>query len=217
MPKLSAAAHPFEGLSVPAAAAQLAAPDVVEPAALVRVGDRVEVDLATVAATHGGGVASRLARFWADTRRGAVRGDLPTVTRRVLVDDRQDTGRAKRDLDEALDELDAHPFLGALTSVLLTPKAPERKALTAVAGPGSTVRRVGGAVAVTVPAVAPGWPVVLGGAPMPNEVRRWFRLEARHATWRDRRVRRLARLVVCAEERWPVLPGTGLDAAEAMP
>lgn len=205
MGPMDAASKHFDQLSVPAAAAQLAAPELVDGSVLVRVGERSEVDLAAVAARHGTGAAGRLARFWAETRRGAVRGDLPVTARRVLLDDRQDTGRAKRDLDEALDALDGHRYLGPVADVLLAPEAPTRKALGSVVGSEAKVSRSDGALVVTVAATSPGWPAALGGAPMPNEVRRWFRLEARHAAWRDRRVRRLARIVVWAEERWPDL------------
>jgi hypothetical protein len=57
--------------------------------------------------------------------------------------------------------------------------------------------------ALTVEVSATQWPLELGGPVSPGELARVLRLEASHAAWRDRRVRRLVRVVVHALEVWP--------------
>lgn len=44
------------------------------------------------------------------------------------------------------------------------------------------------------------WPEILGGAASPNEIERLFRFYVNHATWRDRQVRRLAKVEVFSIE-----------------
>jgi hypothetical protein len=56
---------------------------------------------------------------------------------------------------------------------------------------------------LTVELASAHWPLELGGPAAPGEVSRTVRLEASHAAWRDRRVRRLVRVVVHAREIWP--------------
>lgn len=196
----------WEGLTVPAAAAWLVDRRLVSAPMLVMVGERVEVDLARAAEELGVDVASAAATYWSTTRRAAAGGQggvLTVCTRRLLVDARQDTGRGKRDLGALLWEIDLHPLLGPLAKALLVPEVPAAHEVRRVGGADAAVAVGDRTVAVTVPVTAPGWPRELGAAPLPNEVRRWFRLESRHAPWRDRRARRLARVTIWAEERWP--------------
>ncbi len=49
---------------------------------------------------------------------------------------------------------------------------------------------------------AKGWPDVLGGSQGVRELKRRITIETNHAKWRDRRVRRLVRVLVESDELW---------------
>lgn len=66
-----------------------------------------------------------------------------------------------------------------------------------------TLERDGDRSSLTLEVRSPLWPLELGAAPCPGELRRSVRLEASHAGWRDRRVRRLLRVRVDALQVWP--------------
>lgn len=87
-------------------------------------------------------------------------------------------------LRPALDLLDASPDWDAL-------------------GRLGALEREGDRSALTLEVRSPLWPLELGAAPCPGELRRLVRLEASHAGWRDRRVRRLLRVRVDALQVWP--------------
>jgi hypothetical protein len=199
-----------EGLTAPAAAAALVLGDPRElPGELwVTVGARTEVDLAAVARCYGPEAAERIGDLWLRTRRMMITGSAGAgpETVETLVDVAQDTGRVKRDLVAEMDALAAHPVLSTVCDQLLGPEppagAPELGMPVAFTSDGTVST-------VTVELRGPAWPTALGAAAAINEVSRVFTLEARHAAWRDRKSRRLARLLVESRRVWAPLEPAG--------
>lgn len=155
------------------------------------VGGRVELDLAAVRDRVGDQTAERLGSYWAACRRfwnraattGAPQGAAVRIER-LLLDVRQDTGRAKQDLTVQLDALRQVPELAAELRTLLDEHPAGERQVQLWAPRGL-------------------WGAELGGAPSSGELRRRFTIDVRYAGWRDRPGRRLARVQVHAEELWP--------------
>lgn len=170
-----------------------------------RIGARTEVDVDAVRAVNPA-LADAIDRFDADT---AALWDTATgayvTTSRTIAEHRQVTGKTGRaDLTEVFADL---AQMSATSGVLeaLTGPDPDPDELAAAAGAaGGWVRQdPNGAWCVQVSLTgAVCWPDTLGGPPLPTEVSRQVTLVARHAAWRDRRVRRLAQVTVTVEEMW---------------
>lgn len=178
-----------------------------------QVGVRVEVDLNAVEA-----LSTRLAHvltvydaharaFWRALQTGTAAGAAYTLVRRTLMTHVQST--AKKDRRDLVEVYEALTGVAVLSDIVdeLTAAEPDLDALAGLldaAGGGQVLPAEAGAVAVQVLLDPNGaLPDVLGGVRMPGEVRRVLTLTARHAAWRDRRVRRLARVEVAADEMWP--------------
>jgi hypothetical protein len=190
-------------LSVPAHVADLVLGDELDNAELVRVGDRTECDLYRLATRIGPRPAWAIAAFAHDSWSTARRCDPgPFTTTRLLVQRRQDTGRHKHDLDAELAQLDAHPVLSQLTGTLLAASLDTVVLKQLLAPHPHALAADGSSTTATIGLWAPGWPKELGGAPMPNESMRFVSIQATHAGWRDRRVRRLAQMAIWAREQW---------------
>jgi hypothetical protein len=188
----------WDGATVPVAAAMVLGCDADRRAALelcaVVVGERVELDLAAVAARVGEPAAVALASYWTDARRfwaRRARGRVEpgVVVRRTLGVYTQDTGKPRRDLGECYRELCA---LGAGA----------REAVDDVLD-----AHLGDRGEVTVESRQRDYPTCLGGVAGGGELRRTFTVTARYAAWRDRRVRRFEALKVAVDELWPVPAG----------
>jgi len=177
------------------------------------VGSRVEIDLAAAAARCGPGVAEifeaywrRCETVWAGEGTGAFAGTGTVLARRAVADHVQVTAKAGRsDLGAVYETLTGLPLLDAITAEL-TSERPDDGVLRRLSAPfAGTVEQIGdGALEVVLYTdAAATLPAVLGGVAWPGELQRELRLLARHAAWRDRRVRRLARVSVYTHELWP--------------
>lgn len=120
------------------------------------------------------------------------------VVRVPLVDRRQtDSKVARVDLGPLYAAMEHVPAL--VPALGLLDADPDWSALDRV----GTLERHDDRSALTVELASAHWPLELGGPSSPGELVRTVRLEASHAAWRDRRVRRLVRVVVHAQEIWP--------------
>lgn len=127
-----------------------------------------------------------------DTPKDAVLVRMPVLDRRQV-----DSKTARTDLGPLYDAMEHIPALRDALGLL--DSAPEWDALAAM----GLLERDGDRSVLTLELPTRQWPLELGGPPAPGEVSRTLRLETSHATWRDRRVRRLVRVVVYAIEVWP--------------
>lgn len=158
-----------------------------------------EIDLAAVADRAGPAAAARVRAYYEAARRFWAAPAGPWVrVERVLVDARQRTGWPRLDLHAELAAVEATPGLCAAARAALANPPP-----AALSGPLEYHRHATGARLVWYAPRLARWPVALGAAPGPGEVLRRVELDVRHAPWRDRRIRRLARVRVCVEEYWP--------------
>lgn len=170
------------------------------------VGTRVEVDLdavrwrdpqAAAACEH---YMQRNQEMWRALAAGTAR---PYVqTRRTLARHRQSTTKgAKTDLREVFAELQSFEPLASLLETSTGPQQTSRQELRALGADhvalaaDSTLLRVDLEPHQLLPDS-------LGGAPTYSEVGRHITVTARHAPWRDRRVRRLAAVDVEVTEIW---------------
>lgn len=120
------------------------------------------------------------------------------LVRVPLIDVRQKDSRTVRvDLSGQLEALEHVPVLRPALGLL--DSEPAWEAL----GSLGRLERDGDRSSLTVDVRSPLWPLELGAAPCPGELRRSVCLEASHAGWRDRRVRRLLRVRVDALQLWP--------------
>lgn len=175
-----------------------------------QVGVRTELDLADVARLLGGKIAAALAGYWRECGRMWVDPDtLPTHQvnyRRVLASYRQTTGtRGRADLGDVYYALNDIPFLRPWVDAATDPVPdPERLSMEAETFNGHVSFPEDGLVATAVQITAGmAFPQGLGGVPNLGETHRRIELECRQAKWRDRRIRRLAKVTVRSIERWP--------------
>lgn len=162
-------------LSVPAL-------DGLEPG----LGDRV----------HGYFCAAR--SLWAALSTDSDPGRAAVLVRVPMIDLRQKDSRTARvDLTAQYEALGHVPPL--VPALDLLDASPDWDGLARI---GDLVRD-GDRSTLVVEARSPVWPLELGAAPCPGELRREVLLEASHAAWRDRRVRRLVRVCVAAIVVWP--------------
>lgn len=176
----------------------------------VQVGQRVEVDLDRLGEEHPvlaqvlGSYHQQAVDLWgAVGLPGRVAGAY-RVTSRVVVDAVQNTGKPRRDLTEHFACLRDVPLLAGVLDALTAAEVDPKQARGAVRAAGGQVGQVDGVWDAWIP--LPGgqtWPDEIGGVPWPFEVGRYVQLFARHAPWRDRRVRRLAQVQVIVDELWP--------------
>lgn len=168
------------------------------------IGDRLEVDMDSLARAAPQ-LAAAIEAFDRDTQALWASGAGPFVlTRRDVVDHKQVTAKTGReDLTDVFTEL-GHLSLTAELLDAVTCPDPDPAVVHALADQlAGSADLTDGAWHVTVPlegAVA--WPACLGGPPGHAEVSRALVITCRHAPWRDRRVRRLARVRVHVEEMW---------------
>jgi hypothetical protein len=177
----------------------------------VILGNRVEVDLAVVTEVLGEQLAEDLYsgyRSCAAFNGRCVPEGLETVRmQRVLTVANQRTSKQNRaDLEDELEALERIGGVGVVVDELLGAE-PDWEALAVSGSPFYLRVRHDGDFVVTTLAIdaAIDWVPVLGGPASTGEVRRWLEISSNYAAWRDRRVRRLVRLCVTAEERWPCL------------
>jgi hypothetical protein len=177
-----------------------------------QVGDRVEVDLDLLADAGRPDLAALLRgywescrEFWAVWERGESPGEYIALRREVTRDTQRNTKTVKRDLAGHLDALEALPTIGVLVSAM-TDSAPEWDAIVAAGQPFQlSVERDGDRTWASFWVENAGvWARELGGKRSLGEVRRCLKLRIEHAKWRDRRVRRLAEVIVEVEEVWPM-------------
>lgn len=127
-----------------------------------------------------------------NTLKDAVLVRVPLLDRRQV-----DSKTARTDLGPLYEAMEHIPSLRAALGLL--DSTPDWDALAAV----GLLERDGDRSVLTLELPTQQWPLELGGPAAPGEVSRTLRLETSHATWRDRRVRRLVRVVVHALEIWP--------------
>lgn len=128
--------------------------------------------------------------------------ESPPVTavlvRVPLLDLRQKDSRSLRvDLSAQYEALEHVPAFEAALGLL--DASPDWDALAAA----GALSREGDRSSLALEVRSPVWPLELGSAPCPGEQARRVLLEASHAAWRDRRVRRLLRVRVDALQVWP--------------
>lgn len=147
------------------------------------------------------GYMSDVAAFWGKLSVGEEPGPWVAVTR-TLGEWKQ---RKHTDLAPQMRELDSVPVLGDMVAELLAP-APQWDVVNALTDPlnGWVERDSTGATRVEVcwPGQF-GWSSYLGGPCSPGEQARRVIVGVRHAKWRDRKARRLVRVVTQAVELWP--------------
>lgn len=207
----------WDGVPLGAAATLLLErPDLAQVAAghLRALGARVEVDLTSLRAASEleADLADALAVYWDRCSQlwESLRAQSPSggyvMVRRCVRDAAQSTTKGSRaDLVAELDALSASPALSEIAAEL-TGTEPDLASLQTMVSPldGSVTADSGSGTTVTVNlAGAVTLPEALGGVRWPGEVRRTVTLTARHAAWRDRRARRLARVSVEVWEVWP--------------
>jgi hypothetical protein len=181
-------------------AAVLALPDHdVAGCCAVRLGERVEADVDAVRSAFGEEAAARVLTYWdaacALWRDG--KGPAIVIARTLTRATQKDSKAGRLELSEELAALEQLRGGAEMVEALLAP-SPDMDALSMYA-PGAE----GNETHITITRRAADWPAVLGGAPTPAELRRHVRLTANHSKWRDRKVRRLVRVEVTAEEVWP--------------
>ena len=211
------------GVTVPRVAFDLVELDPTVRAAAgsvgVQVGAALELPVSALDALQQG-LGERVEAFflaaralWSDLDVATLAATLPSVSivevspvlpkgsvlvRVPLIDVRQKDSRTLRvDLAGQFAALEHVPVLRPALDILDT--SPDWDAL---AGCG-VLEREGDRSSLTLEVRSPLWPLELGAAPCPGELRRSVRLEVSHAGWRDRRVRRLLRVRVEALQVWP--------------
>lgn len=173
----------------------------------IAVGSCPEIDLRALS-WHDAALARTVADYWSATRAlfaGNGRSSWVGLRRIVHVAAQSDNGAGRKDLHGELAALEQLPGLGPVLELALAAEC-DVDALTAETSRirGDVTVSDDGSVTVTVPVDGVRyWDTSLGGPGMPTEVRRTVTFTARHARWRDRRVRRLTRVVVHADEIWP--------------
>jgi hypothetical protein len=190
---------------------------------VVLVGARPEVDLDALrwheAVTGGAGTvltgpvcADALAGYWGqcqqlwqDLRAGTPSGAYVMTVRPLHRGQQKYTRGDKTDLVAEIAACESVPALAELVTALTAPEPDLSQLALMAAGFGGTAdRKPSGQVWVTAAFTgATTWPTILGGVAWPGEVERTVTLVGKHATWRDRRVRRLLRVEVDVREVWP--------------
>lgn len=175
----------------------------------VRVGARVEVDIDAVAITAPEVAEAlwayhlRCAGLWRALRNGRPGGAFVAIRRPLADYVQRNTKTVKTDLVDQLGALGELEGFQQIADALTDP-VPDVARLEAMVGAwGGSVVQEPGTVTVTVPVEGSyAFTDALGGLAGFGEVRRVLTLTARQAAWRDRRVRRLSRVLVEAEEIW---------------
>jgi hypothetical protein len=172
-------------------------------AAAVQVGSSSEIPLTALEelSTGLGDIALQYLdaarKVWDDHASGRTVGDAVLV-RVPLIDMRQvDSKAARSDLVGQCQALERMPETKEIAGIL-DPK-PRWSRLKSL---GSLTRSKDRATFVFSTS-SPRWPMDLGGPGCPGELRREILLEVSHASWRDRRSRRLVRFAAVAVEVWP--------------
>jgi hypothetical protein len=156
------------------------------------------------------GLDQRLERYCCESQAvlrdhlDGVGGRAFVVVRRVVVEHVQrDDANGRSDLAEILEASQTVSLLGWITESLCSTR-PDYQAILRKASVWDAQLEQDGVRSVLtldVPS-AKGWPEVLGGSQGARELRRRITLETNHAKWRDRKVRRLVRVRVEADELW---------------
>ena len=171
---------------------------------------RVEIDVAGVGGAKGVALRTAFAEYATASRRmaGALEHGNPVapwviVERPLLIAVQQAGSRSAQrgDLEDELAGLREFPDTGRAVDALLGAEVAtaELQLLSAVFTPGEGTR----STATLRIEGRREWGQALGGTPSANELERIFTLEANHATWRDRAVRRLVRVEVTVTEILP--------------
>jgi hypothetical protein len=152
----------------------------------------------------------RLQHFWQESQAvlrdhlGGVGGRPFAVVRRVLVEHVQkDDTSGRSDLAHVLEAADTVSLLdwvldGMCSTNPAYPDILRRASVWSAQLEQDGVRSV---LTLEIPSTK-GWPAVLGGSQGTRELKRRITIETNHAKWRDRRVRRLMRVLVEADELW---------------
>ena len=182
-----------------AAAAVLLGSDERLTRCAVRVAERVEISLDRVAAEMCPDTAARLDSYWERSKALWAQGRGPAVlVRRSLVTARQiDRKDGRVDLHDELAALEVLPGADSVIETLLG-QDPDLALLQ-----DAHADRTGNETTVTLTHRSLEWPTALGGPAGPGELHRVIVVTANHAKWRDRKVRRLARVDVSVDEVWP--------------
>lgn len=143
-------------------------------------------------------------RFWRRLAQGLEPGPY-MAGERLLVDARQQSGHGARkvDLRDIYESLRHIPIVSEVVNVMLGDPVDPRALKEIGRHLHIAVDDTGDRTVVDMYVEQQGFDDVLGGPPAPGEVRRHLHIEARRAAWRDRRVRRLVKVQVWAEELWP--------------
>jgi hypothetical protein len=192
--------------------------DVEARGGLRAVGHRCEVSLGVVEQLLGEDRADalwayqrRCGRFWDKVADQTAGGERYVRVNRMLLDAVQDAKSGKKtDLGAQYDALVEVAGVGELIEEA-TSETPDWERVTKLGETmGLELDDSGdGAVTLRLAVEADSFDPALGGAPSRGELRRWLTVVVRHAVWRDRRRRRLARVTVEAEEVWPEPAGGG--------
>lgn len=169
----------------------------------VALGASSEIPVAALDAVTQGLGARALAflaaarEVWDQHRAGRPVGDAVLV-RVPLLDVRQvDSKAARSDLVGQCQALERMPETRDIAAIL-----DARPRWSRLKEQGTLSRSKDRATFMFV-AAADRWPMDLGGPACPGELRREILLEVSHASWRDRRSRRLVRFAAVAVEVWP--------------
>jgi hypothetical protein len=170
--------------------------------AAVKLGQMVELDVAALEDAQAD-LAERIRRYWAAAR--ALWASLAAgqevsgvaVAVALVRAQQADTAAGRSDLRDELLAIEHMSDLKLAATIL--DASPDWGKLSKL----GSLDREGNRSTVTVSIQGGLWPLCLGGPRRPGELRREVHIEANHATWRDRRVRRLRSLAVDAIEIWP--------------
>ena len=157
--------------------------------------------IASEAGVEAGEYLRRTRRFYHLLEHGHEPGEWIVIERDLREVSQVPSGSARRDLAEEMAALEGESECGAVLEVACGAELDV-----------AAVERLGGVVlehneeSSVIEIVVEGrrsWPEVLGGEGLRGEIERRFTLHVRRAAWRDRRVRRLAKLTVTAVEIHP--------------
>ncbi len=156
------------------------------------------------------GLSERLERFCQESQ-SVLRDHLEGVggrpfalVRRTVVEHVQrDDAQGRSDLAHVLEATQGVQLLGWVLESLCgtTPDYAEILRKASVWDARLEQDGVRSVLTLDIPS-AKGWPDALGGSQGLRELKRRITIETNHAKWRDRRVRRLVRVLVEADELW---------------
>lgn len=174
----------------------------------IGLGNRVEINLVKLVSMGRKDLAELLNTYYQTCQdfwvKGKGRGEF-ILLERELISNSQLTGKNKKDLVEEYEALTSQGGVGKVIEEATAATVNEELLDSYIANIGAYQRVVNDTQRVLVMSF-PGGSIThpaLGGVGTLGETARFITLVISHSAWRTRRVRRLSKIVVTVEERWP--------------